>query len=74
MATTRDEKFEALLARAQKAKDDETEIRKHRRQYAGWLRAWAATGSLSAAELKQVQSLTRGFTPPSKRRSSSDDS
>jgi hypothetical protein len=73
MATSRDDKFEALLARAQKLKDDEADIRKRRRQHAGWLRAWAATGSLSATELKQVKSLTRGFTAP-KRRSSSDDS
>jgi proline dehydrogenase len=59
---TRDEKFNALLERAQKAKDDEQTLKKRRRKYARELRAWSATGTLSEAEKKQAQSLTRGFS------------
>jgi hypothetical protein len=69
---TRDEKFTALIARAEKARDDEADARKRRRQWAGQLRAWSATGALTAAERKQVQNLTRGLGP--KRKKSADDS
>ncbi len=69
---TRDEKFNALLERAQKAKDDEADAKRRRVQWAGQLRAWSATGALTAAERKQVQNLTRGLSP--KRRKSGGDS
>jgi hypothetical protein len=68
----RDEQLKDLLARAEKAKKDEADALKRRRQWAGKLRAWSATGALTAAERKQVQSLTRGLGP--KRKKSGDES
>jgi proline dehydrogenase len=68
MPTNRDTKFEALLEKARKAKDDERELKKQRREYASELRAWIATDSLSVSEKNEARSLIRGAA--SKRRRS----